>query len=274
MVPSSDELEDFYRRLMDLRAQVEAEGAAVLAVNAAVVQAVGTLAKDWLRLSQRLRAAGVVDVSILTKCDGHMGELLTGRSDPRRADTHYRRSLNAVEGVFTSDVIIPVVKNEGDPRQIAVRDLRTALDPHLTVAEKAYSEEALKCVTEACNRAGIVMLWAAAVTRLHGSVERLGFPAFSQALANTGTKKSHPFTAVRDRSAVTSRPELQRVPDFSVLVAGMELWGYDLQAFNELARLLETRNNAAHPGMASPRLLDVQHFTDKLIERVFAFIPA
>ena len=73
-----------------------------------------------------------------------------------------------------------------------------------------------------------------------------GYFVFSRALANTATKRAYPFTAVRDRSPVASRPELQRVPDFTILVAGMELWGYDLQAFNELARLLETRNNAAH----------------------------
>ena len=273
-MPSSDELEDFYRRLTNLRAQVTQQGAAELAGDAAVVQAVVTLAKEWLRLSQRLRAAGIVDLSTLALCDGHMGELLVGRGDSRRADTHYRRHLNAVDGAFTGAVIIPVVKHEADPRQVMTRDLRAALDPHLTAPEKAYAEEALKCVAEACNRAGIVLLWAAAVTRFHGAVERLGFPVFSRALANTATKRAYPFTAVRDRNPVASRPELQRVPDFTILVAGMELWNYDLQAFNELARLLETRNNAAHPGMASPRPLDVQHFTDKLIERVFAFIPA
>jgi len=58
-----------------------------------------------------------------------------------------------------------------------------------------------------------------------------------------------------------------------MLVAGMDLWHYDGQAFNELAALLQARNNAAHPGMASPNLLDVQQFATKLIERVFRIVP-
>ena len=100
MVPSSDELEDFYRRLTNLRAQVTQQGAAELAGDAAVVQAVVTLAKEWLRLSQRLRAAGIVDLSTLALCDGHMGELLVGRGDSRRADTHYGFTVGLWDHVF------------------------------------------------------------------------------------------------------------------------------------------------------------------------------
>ena len=46
----------------------------------------------------------------------------------------------------------------------------------------------------------------------------------------------------------------------------------DLQAFQDLERLLGIRNNAAHPGTATPGRLDVQHFANKLAERVFATI--
>lgn len=106
-----------------------------------------------------------------------------------------------------------------------------------------------------------------------GAIEQLGFSVFSRALTIIATKKAYPLNRIQERGPVMSRSELQLVPDFTLLVVGMELWKYDLQAFNELAGLLQTRNSAAHPGMASPGLLDVQHFTGKLIERVFAVIP-
>ncbi|HKW40590.1 MAG TPA: hypothetical protein VJN39_05010 [Gemmatimonadales bacterium] len=67
-------------------------------------------------------------------------------------------------------------------------------------------------------------------------------------------------------------PELQQLRDFDLIVVGMELWGYDLPAFQDLERLLGIRNNAAHPGTATPGLLDVQHFAKKVAERVFSTI--
>lgn len=275
MLPSSDELESVHTRLDEALRAVEQAGTARLQPTSVVVATVGSLAKDWLRLSPRIRAAGLVDQSVLADCDARMSEILAGQKAPQRADTHYRKQLKPVVRVFTEHILIPVIKYEGSPHQVAKRDLQAALDPYLTAPEKAYVEEALKCVGESCNRAAIVLLWAAAITRLHGSIEnRLGFPALNRALENATKKSSHPFTSVRVRGPINSRPELQRVPDFAILVAGMELWQYDFQAFGELSRQLDTRNASAHPGMAAPGLLDVQHFTDKLIGRVFKTIPA
>jgi len=52
----------------------------------------------------------------------------------------------------------------------------------------------------------------------------------------------------------------------------MELWRYDLQAFQDLERLLGVRNGAAHRGTAIPGLLDVENFATKLAQRVFSTI--
>jgi len=74
------------------------------------------------------------------------------------------------------------------------------------------------------------------------------------------------------RPQITSLPELQQLRDFDLLVVGMELWRYDLQAFQDLERLLGVRNGAAHPGTATPGILDVEHFATKLAQRVFSTI--
>ncbi len=271
MVPSSEELEAFSARLTKLRTTIAAPGAARLPVDSPLRGDLATIAMDWLRLSERLRLGGVgVDLSTLTTCDQHMTEVL--ERAPRRA-SYYRIRLRAVEDVMTADVIVPVIRHEGSVRQATTRQLRAALSAHLTAQEATYAEEAFKCVGESCHRAGIVLLWAAAVTRLHRSIEQLGYPAFNAALGTSAARKGHSYTTVKGQAAINSLPELQRISDFVILVVGMELWHYDGPAFAELAALLQTRNNAAHPGMANPGLLDVQQFVQKLIDRVFAVIP-
>src|SRR2546425_11015293 len=218
MVPSSEELEAFSARLTQLRTTMAARGVAQMPRDSPLGGAVAIIARDWLRLSERLRIGGMgIDLSTLASCDQHMIELL---GQTRRRASYYRIRLRAVEDVMTAAVIVPVVKHEGNPHQVAVRQLRTALTPHITPREAMYAEEALKCVGESCHRAGIVLLWAAAAARLHHSIEQLGYPAFNAALAITATRKGHPYTVVKGQGGISSLPELQRVSDFVILVVG------------------------------------------------------
>lgn len=274
MVPSSEEVEGFSTRLTALRGAIEQRGNVELRANNPVLRQLATLAKEWIMLAQRLRPSGLIAADTMSECDQHMGELFGGAGKARRRSGYYLTRLRAVERRFTTGVVIPVVRHEGDPRQVATRQLRADLAPHVTSQEATYSEEALQCVAEACNRAAIVLLWAAGITRMHNSIEASGFTPFNNALTAIGARKAaYPYSSVRERGPITTRPELQRVADFVILVAGMDVWKYDGQAFSELAALLQTRNNAAHPGMGTPGLLDVQYFASKLIDRVFAVIP-
>jgi hypothetical protein len=117
------------------------------------------------------------------------------------------------------------------------------------------------------------MLWAAAISRIHGAIEKLGFNAYNEALDQTTQKKGNPFNRV-SKTSVTSLPELQRCRDFDLLVVGMALWKYDLQVFEELDRLLGIRNSAAHPGMLKPSALDVQQYASKVGSCIFEVVPA
>ena len=274
MVPSSDEVEGFLTRLTAVRVAMEQRSNPNMRADNPLIADCARLAKEWIIFSQRLKPAGIVAAATLGDCDQHMGELLGARGQGRRAP-YYLTRLRAVERRFTAEVVIPVVQHAGDLRQVAVRQLRADLAPHLTTNEQVYAEEALKCVGESCNRAAIVLMWAAAITRMHNSIEHgVGFAAFNAALTNIGARKAaYPYSSARERGPIGTTAELQRVTDFAILVAGMELWKYDGQAFAELATTLQTRNNAAHPGMGTPRLIDVQHFTSKLIDFVFSKIP-
>lgn len=104
------------------------------------------------------------------------------------------------------------------------------------------------------------------------SLRTLKHNAYNAALGRVTPKKGFPYIKVSN-SPISSIPELQRSRDFDLLVVGMELWKYDLQVFEELDRLLGTRNSAAHPGMLKPLALDVQQFATKLRQYVFEIVP-
>lgn len=270
MTPSSEQLEAFVQRLGDLdRELVKLRGAEV--TKTSTIEEVRSLAKEWLRLSAALRAADAVPAANLDSFDGSFKELLTATSLRTRSSA-YRSKLDPILSKFVDQVVIPTIRHEGNPAQVASRQLLAEFDGVVTPEELTYLEEAARCLASRCNRAAIILLWAAAIARFHSAIEKIGFNAFNAAVDLTEKKKGNPFGRV-SKATVSSLPELQRAKEFDLLVVGMELWKYDLQVWGELDRLLGTRNGAAHPGMAKPTALDVQQFAAKVATYVFKIVP-
>lgn len=94
------------------------------------------------------------------------------------------------------------------------------------------------------------MSWTAAIARFHSAITLKSFAAFNAAVDAAIAKKGQPFNRIKDG----------------------ELFGYDLQIYQELDRLLGTRNDSAHPGMAQPGVLDVQQFANKVNSHVFQIV--
>jgi hypothetical protein len=118
-----------------------------------------------------------------------------------------------------------------------------------------------------------MMLWAAGIARLHAAIMNKGFKTFNAAVDAAVARKSAPFHRIKDSAKISSLPELQRSKDADLLIVGMELFGYDLQIYQELDRLLGIRNDSAHPGMAKPTALDVQQFASKVSSYLFEKVP-
>ena len=268
MLPSSDDLEAYHERLQALEARLaKYKGAEVKAGD--VIDALATAAKEWVRLSTALRGIETVDRSALETLDTDMRDVLKMTSTRARASA-YQKKLHPLIDSFVDRVILPLIRHEGSPAQVAGRQLRGTFTAPISTDEAEYIEEAARCLAVRCHRAGIIMLWAAAVAHLHQAVQVVGFAAFNAAATSAAIKKGSPFNRVSKSIAITSLPEMQRLREFDLLVTEMELWGYDLQTFEELERLLGIRNAAAHPGMVQPSTLDVQQFATKLNALVFA----
>lgn len=269
MLPSSEEVEAFVARVREADGRL-AKLKGLEVKKADLIQVLAVLAKDWLRLSQRLRVSDVHDVATLQALDSLMNDVLNSTSTRARASA-YRKKLAPLLSGYNESVLIPLIRFEGSPRQVAARQLQQTFETVVGPDEATYIDEASKCVGAHCFRAAIIMLWAAAVARIHRAVEAVGFSAFNAAVQATAKKKGDPYKRVTGNE-VTSLPELQKLRDFDLLVVGMELWKYDLTTFQELDRLLGTRNGAAHPGMLHPTALDVQQYAAKLAEIVFGRI--
>jgi hypothetical protein len=271
MIPSSDQLESFFERLNKLdRDLAKLKGAEVR--NIVIIAEIKAVSKEWLRISEALRVAEALPQENLNFADAHFKELFQCTSARTRASA-YQKKLAPVLSSSTDRIVVPVIRFEGSPSQVASRQLLGEFVGKVTAEENAYLEEAARCLSSRCNRAAIIMLWAAAISRIHGAIEKLGFNAYNEALDQTTQKKGNPFNRV-SKTSVTSLPELQRCRDFDLLVVGMALWKYDLQVFEELDRLLGIRNSAAHPGMLKPSALDVQQYASKVGSCIFEVVPA
>lgn len=269
MLPSSDVIEALVARAKSTEKQLGKLGSSQ-AIPSALKSEVGAIAREWLRSSPQLRASGVCGSSELGDLDVAMQELVVKAAGASRASA-LRKPLQSFVESAPSDVVVPLIQHAGSPRQVLARQVVAAFSG-LSPEEAAYVDEASRCVTVEAYRASIIMLWAAGVSRIHAAIETKGFAAFNAAVAVTQSKKTHPFSIVRGDLSLKTSPDLQRIADGVILVVGMELFGYDMQVYQELNRLLGQRNDSAHPGMAVPKALDVEQFAEKLNQYVFQLL--
>lgn len=265
---SSEALEEFSDRVKAVDTQLsKLSGSEVK--KADLIAALAQLAKEWLRLSPELRNTAAGYMPALDTYDLAMAELLQATKARSRASA-YRKKLAVFVETFLDSVVIAYMRFEGSPSQASARQVESVFDSAVSVEEQGYVSEAARCSSQHCHRAALIMLWAAAMARLHNGIQLAGFAAFNAAAASVSGKKGSPYNRfTKGGLAVTSLADLQNARDADVLLVAMEMWGYDLQVYEEQGRLLGTRNSAAHPGMFSPNSLDVRQFAEKVRRYVF-----
>lgn len=267
MLPRSDDLEVLFERLKTVTLKLgRMKGAEI--TQQALKSELADLARTWLRLSPLIREAACCKIETLSDFDSRMSELLASTTTRTRSST-IKKKLDFIVSHLVDAVIVPIIQVEGSPRHVAGRAVEGEFSSLTTAEEASYVEEAARCVTVGCYRAAIIMLWAAAVARLHAFVIVHGFAKYNEAVDALSVRKGNPFNRINPSAKISSLPELQRSRDSDLIIIGMEVIGYDLQTYQELDRLLGQRNDCAHPGMNSPGALDVQQFASKLRRLVF-----
>ncbi|MEM9360713.1 MAG: hypothetical protein AAGB04_31445 [Pseudomonadota bacterium] len=267
MLPSSDDLEELYLEAKRLSQTLGRIGSAEVKKQEIKDEA-AMLCRAWLRVSPSIREAGCCKADTLDLFDSSMSELL-GSTTKRARASALKSKLQPFLDDMVDAVIVPIIQVEGSPRHVAARQVQEVFEDITSVDESAYIEEAARCVTVECYRAALIMLWAAAVARIHAAVMKCGFDKYNSVVDSMAARKGSPFNRVKSGAKINSLPELQRSRDADILIIGMDLFEYDLQCYQELDRLLGQRNDCAHPGMNQPGALDVQQFATKLRSYVF-----
>jgi hypothetical protein len=267
MAPTSEIVEAFFEKVISLDATLKKLKTAEIGRPELVVQ-LAEIAKEWLRISTSLRNMTDGTLPPLDRYDIAMSDILSATKLRSRV-TAYRTKLKVFSDDFVDTLVIPLIRLEGSPTQAAARQLEALFVGSVSSEEFAYVQEAARCSAVRCNRAAIILLWAGAIARMHIQIQRLGFAVFNQAALSAAQKKGSPYSRISKGIGVSSLAELQRLRDFDLISVGIDVWSYDLQAFEELDRLLSTRNSAAHPGMYSPTALDLRQFGEKVKRYVF-----
>lgn len=268
MNPTSEELELFLDRVNRIYADL---GSSHNFTRAEQSNELAELARTWLRLSSALKEKSEGLSPSLDTFDGSMAAILKATKQRTRTPK-FKKLLQPFRDALMDLIVVPLMRHEGSPAQTAARQLEGVFFGLVSNEELQYISEAARCTAVKCQRAAIVMLWAAAVARLHSSIQQKGFSAYNAAATTSVKKKGSPFNRITNSINVTSVADLQLGRDFDVIAVGIELWNYDSQAFDELNRCLNIRNSAAHPGSFEPTSLDVRLFAEKLKLHVFSVI--
>jgi len=270
MIPESDELEAYFEELKDLQSRLIRLGNKEI-TRIDLKRRLSEASKSWFRFSTGLHNSDVLDDDSLNMIDSNFQGILESTSIRSRAST-YRQKLEPVISCFLGKVIVPIIQEAGNPARVIARQINAAVTNYVSSEELIYINEATNCLIAGCNRAAIMMLWSAAIARLHSTIEKIGFNAYNLAVTSVVSKQGNPYNRVSKSPQISSLPELQRIRDFDIIVVGMELWKYDLQIFQELDRLLGLRNDVSHPGMLDPSALDVQQYAMKLNTIIWSHI--
>jgi hypothetical protein len=142
MVPSSEAIEALLTRAKEAAAALrKLKGAEVTRVE--LKTELASLGKEWLKISQSLRSASVVDGAKLGEFDSTMQDLASSASTRARASALLKKLEPFVDGLF-SDVVVPLIQYEGSPRQVAGRQVQSAFTGQTTPDEATYIEEAAR----------------------------------------------------------------------------------------------------------------------------------
>lgn len=160
----------------------------------------------------------------------------------------YQKVIEEVLTDFKEDILVNVMKSAG--RITSISNFIKILD-NVTFEEKEYLTEALGCAKYEFYRASMVIVWSAAVNRIHRVIEKLGLVEFNKKTEEMKAICEGRFKRFRKSFTVHSLSELRATVFDTDLLWVLEYWGLiDANQHERLGICLTMRNNAAHPGEA------------------------
>lgn len=235
-------------------------------------KAITDLSKDTSRkwfeeVEPSLKTIFSIDDQIIQRYHGYFDKLLKLSLASKSRKSSYSLLIESLLTNFKSDLIAPVVKCS--PRITRFSSLFFILE-HVTEKEGEYLEEAIKCANLGFLRASVILGWCAAISRIHDSVEKMGFETFNKKSEEMKEKKDGRFKRFGKSFKVYSNSELSSQVFDNDLLWVIEYMGLiDSNQHDRLSLCFTMRNNSAHPGDAPITEPNVHSFYSDLDEIIF-----
>jgi hypothetical protein len=213
-----------------------------------IMQNAESIAKLWFENVEPSAEHFNISEIIESKYHQLFEQLLELSLKPSRKLT-YTKTIDTICANIKEELILVVIKSADKINSFS--NLPNILE-NTTDEEKEYLNEALGCAKNGYLRASMVLLWCAAINRIHKKVEALGVEEFnkkSKAMKSITTGRFRRFSKSFD---VVSIDDLEATVFDNDLLWVLEYWGLiDANQHERLQICFTMRNNAAHPGDAT-----------------------
>ncbi len=229
------------------------------------------LASFWFEsLSKKLLPYGI-DKDIIAKYDDAFKSILKlSVNNSRRLS--YLKQLQIISKFFTDEILIFMQTDATEPCDLVENDFSAEVVKLLEKVpdkeENEYLKEALGCWTSNYLKAAVILVWCAAIDRIHKVIEKKGFSIFNNTSAAMKAQTTGRFKRYNKDYCVQSISELRMVFDSDILwvLEGMKM--IDTNEKTRLTSCFDMRCHSGHPGDAPITKYNVLSCFSDIIEIV------
>jgi len=245
------DIKEYFEHLKAQRKEL-ASSKAVNVANQEQKKAINKLAEYWFNnFSKKLLQYGINKDIIFSYDELFKCILRLSSSNNRRSS--YEIQFDTILKSFNDNIVIFLQTNAIEVENDTIKygdDVKALLDKVLDSDENDYLREALGCWENGFLKASTVLLWCAAIDRIHKAVEKKGFESFNKTSVQMKEQTKGKYKNFNKAFSVNSANDLQSIFDSDIIAI---LEAMQIIDTNEKARLISCFNmrcHSGHPGAA------------------------
>lgn len=262
-------LKDYLNNLLETK-KIISDSKVVQVSSSKEKSMVNSISEIWFEsYSKDLNIYGIDDKTI-DKYDSLFKKLLCLSIKSSRRST-YNDCLEKICKDFAEEIIVPLqIQKTSKKSDNYGKEILELLDRIQDDDENEYLREALGCWESNYLKAATVLIWCAAIDRIHKVIESNGFELFNQTSIAMSDAKIGRFKRFNKQYSISSISELRMVFDNDILwiIEGMGL--IDSNEKNRLSSCFDMRCHSGHPGAAPITKYNVISCFSDVVEIIFS----
>jgi hypothetical protein len=233
-----------------------------------------TISLRWFNDFSKVLLSYGVDKDALKRYDSAFKFVLKLCSNSNRR-VSFLKQFSIITSDFNDVVVIFLQTEAKEPEENTVQDLGSeALSLLAKIPDKRvneYLQEALGCWKNGFLKGATILLWCAAIDRIHKVIEQIGFDVFNKTSAQMKAENLGRFKKFSKEFAINSISELRSTvfdSDLLWVLEGMQL--IDANERIRLASCFDMRCHSGHPGDAPITKYNVLSCFSDIVEIILA----